>query len=398
MDDMATAHINGKIIAWARRRSGASIDSLATSLLSPGNISAWESGDTFPSESQAIALADRLGIAYPMLFMQIVPPDEKIEVPDLRTVSGNAVVHPSMDFLEVLDDTLARQEWYRNARLDEGVKRLPFVGKFSVKDDPNTVVASMAQELELDTALRATCKNFEEFFRSLVNHAEKSGILVMRSSVVGHSTRRLLKVDEFRGFALVDPTAPIVFVNDNDAKAAQIFTLAHELVHIWIGEGGISDRRPNDKSNSKNTVEIFCDRVAAELLVPAKEFNAYWLSSRNDDHNIREVSQHFRVSTLVVLRRAKDLGRITPATFYAKVDAQYDAYRKKEREKLDKQKQKENKGGNFWASFDLRNSAKFNAAVVDSISRQKTTYTEAAALFGVNLSATVSYLKRVGAK
>lgn len=61
----------------------------------------------------------------------------------------------------------------------------------------------------------------------------------MRTGVLGYSNRDRLDADEFQGFAVSDPFAPIVFINDEDAKAAQIFTLAHELAHIWIGETGI---------------------------------------------------------------------------------------------------------------------------------------------------------------
>jgi len=163
-------------------------------------------------------------------------------------------------------------------------------------------------------------------------------------------------VKEFRGFALIDDTAPVVFINDNDAKAAQVFTLAHELAHIWIGAEGVSDRNPNEKDNSRNITELFCDKVAAEFLVPEKEFAGIWLNSRSVDQNMRSVSQNFKVSSLVALRRAKDLGRITHDVFFANVEEQYEGYKRREREKRAAQnKRDKKKGGNFWASFDLRN-------------------------------------------
>jgi transcriptional regulator with XRE-family HTH domain len=128
MEDMAIAHINGEMIAWARRRAGISIEALATRGISPLEIAAWEKGEDFPNETEAQKLADRLDIGYPMLFMAAVPPDEKINLPDLRTVSGDPVSSPSLDFLKVLNDTAARQEWYCAERMEDDQPPLGFVG------------------------------------------------------------------------------------------------------------------------------------------------------------------------------------------------------------------------------------------------------------------------------
>src|ERR1017187_255160 len=342
---MATARINGGIITWALKRAGATRESIATKTIPAARIAVWQGGEEFPSEGQAEALAVKLGIPYAMLFMPTVPPDEKPDLPDLRTIDGKPLAHPSMDFLEVLDDAVARQEWYRSEALEASRQPLEFVGKFGLSDAPVKVAEDMCETLALNTSARDKCKDFEEFLRTIVASAERAGILVMRSSVVRHITSRPLNVKEFRGFALVDDLAPVVFINDNDAKAAQVFTLAHELAHIWIGAPGISDRKPNEK-DSKNAIELFCDKVAAEVLVPAKEFVGFWSTSRPLDENLRNVSVRFRVSTLVALRRAKDLNQITPTVFFASVTHHYDAYLRREREKKEAQRKKKG-GGNF---------------------------------------------------
>jgi Zn-dependent peptidase ImmA (M78 family) len=192
-----------------------------------------------------------------------------------------------------------------------------FVGRFTVGSDLKKVAADMRGALELSSTDRAECADYEAFIKHLVSRAEGLGILVMRSALVGHDTQRKLDVKEFRGFALSDPLAPVVFINDADAKAAQVFTIAHEMVHIWIGEDGVSDRTPNQKKESTNKIELFCDQVAAELLVPEAEFNKVW-----KDGPVKTAAQstarHFRVSTLVALRRAKDLNRIDFDSFMAR--------------------------------------------------------------------------------
>jgi Zn-dependent peptidase ImmA (M78 family) len=392
--DMAIARINRKMISWALRRSGASLESLVSAKTSLQRLKAWELGTAFPSEGDAKSLADKLGLAYPMLYMQDVPPDEPIKVPDRRTVDGLPLRNPSLDLLEVLDTTKARQEWYRS-ELPEPPEKLAFVGRFALNSPPKAVAADMRATLGITPSERTGANNFDEFLKLLITRAEDHGILVMRSAIVGFATSRVLSVEEFRGFVLLDPFVPVIFINDNDAKAAQIFTFAHELAHIWIGASGISDRKPNRKGDSENRIEILCDMIAAEFLVPEDEFLQFWLPQRTLDRNLAEATGHFRVSSLVILRRARELNRITPEVFFKRVDEQYEAYKRREAEKKKKDEKKKS-GGNFWASFELRNGARFNAAVVSSILRHRTTYAEAGALFGVSPISAGRYLDQLG--
>jgi len=396
LDDMIVAHINGQMLAWARKRAGFEIGRLAKGTVTIEKLTAWENGQENPSQTQAIALAEKLGISYAMLFMPTVPPPDIPVIPDLRTVSGQRLTNPSLDFREVLNDTTARQEWVRDERIDEGVSPLPFVGKFSIEDDPKSVAADMRGALQLTKEDRSQCRDYEEFIKHLVTRAETIGVLVMRSAVVRHATNRPLSVKEFRGFALADAFAPVVFVNDADAKAAQVFTIAHELTHIWIGADGVSDRKPNQKNDSKNAIELFCDKVAAELLVPEAELRNLWRGGTSLE-NSKRMAAHFRVSTLVALRRAKDLELIPFDTFIAQVESEYDRFREIDRKKREKQKKEERQGGNFWASFELRNGKAFNATVTASLRSRRVSFTEAATLMGVTVAAAVRYLRRVGA-
>jgi Zn-dependent peptidase ImmA (M78 family) len=394
---MVVAYINGKMLTWARERAAFEIERLAKGSVTVEKLKAWEAGQDYPTQAQAIRLAEKLGISYAMLFMPGVPPADNPPIPDLRTLSGQQLTSPSLEFRAVLNDTIIRQEWIRDERLERGAKPLSYVGRFALSSDPKAVAADMRHALCLEPEDRMGCPDFEAFIRHLVVRSEAIGVLVMRSAIVGHDTHRRLQVSEFRGFALCDDFAPVVFINDADAKAAQVFTLAHELAHIWIGANGVSDRRPNQKNESANAIELFCDRVAAELLVPEAEFSRAWKPGTTLS-SARTAAAHFRVSTLVALRRARDLGRISFDSFITAVDAEYARFREIDSKKREKQKEQEKRGGNFWASFEIRNGSTLNSAVVDALVNRRATFTEAATLLGVTIGSTIRYLRRVGAQ
>ena len=123
--------------------------------------------------------------------------------------------------------------------------------------------------MQVAEKIRPAADKRETFLQSLINQAEQMGVLVLRSSIVGENTHRPLKVAEFRGFALSDPLAPLIFLNGSAARAAQSFTLMHELAHLWLGESGVSNLEyRQDGAEPSNPVEWFCYRVAAAALAP----------------------------------------------------------------------------------------------------------------------------------
>ena len=160
----------------------------------------------------------------------------------------------------------------------------------------------MRETLAFDLERRQEVGTWEEARRELISHAEDVGVLVMVSGVVGNNTQRKLDPQEFRGFALADDLAPIVFINGTDTKAAQIFTLAHELAHIWLGASAVSDARPEQVAVT-DTVERWCNAVAAELLVPLESIRNDFDSGLNLASELQRLARAYKVSTLVVLRR-----------------------------------------------------------------------------------------------
>jgi Zn-dependent peptidase ImmA (M78 family) len=213
----------------------------------------------------------------------------------------------------------------------------------------------------------------------------------MRNSVVRHDNTRRLGVDEFRGFAISDPYAPFIFVNSRDAKAAQIFTVAHELAHIWLGATGVSNPDPRKRRGDFASLERTCNEIAAEVLVPQDSFLKLWSSDKTTDTNVKQVAAYYRVSSMVALRRANDLGKIGIDEFKKKIAAEYARFRAMEKDELEKE---EERSGNFWNLFAMRNGQRFTDAVANAARREAIPFIYASHLLGVKAATLENYIKR----
>lgn len=347
---MATANINTAMLTWARERSGCSVSDFAHKLMiDEERLLKWESGEQTLTFNQAMQFADKAHVPFGYLFL-LHPPVETLLIPDLRTVEGKPVNRPSAELLDVVKLMLQRQEWYREYLKQQFIEPNPYVGRFSLQDDVKTIVESIRKVLNL--ASHPQRGNSDDYYRDLVNRIESVGILVMRQANLGHFTRPL-RVEEFRGFAITDEYAPIIFVNHADAPGARLFTLIHELCHIWIGQSGISD----GDTHASRREEVLCNAVAAELLVPAEEFKLFWQQDKeNWQDNLPLLENHFRVSSWVLARRALTLGFIQHddySRFIAKLNAAW-----LEREKSEKG------GPTYYKTKKAQISQPFSRAVV----------------------------------
>ena len=373
------AFITPKVAQWARERVGFSRAQLADVLgADPNEIEAWERGQTRPPFGKAQDLAKTLKVPFGFLFLS-EPPPEKTPIPDLRTVVEGRTAKLSPDFLELLNDVLVKHEWYREYLEERKVGPQPFVGKFRIADGIEQVSADLSSFLSVEQSRRASY-TWDEFLRQLSRTAEVQGILVMRSGIVRGNTRRKLSVSEFRGFVISDELAPLVFINGRDSKAAQIFTLVHELVHIWIDRSGISNPDPKEvPDEQKNAIERFCNSVTAEVLVPQRDFLKS-LPAAFNDQTIQKLTAHYRVSSIVILRRAYELGAITRDHFSNLLEREQQ--KQKEREENEKEEPTRG-GGNFYLTLPVRNSHRFTETVLSALQAERVSYREAASLLGV---------------
>lgn len=367
MANEAVAFVTPALVRWARERSGLSYHSIQTKLrVTKEQFDQWETGKSWPAFAKAQELAKFLHVPFGYLFLSGPPPVD-IPLPDFR---GKKIA-PSADFLDLLNDVLLMQDWYRDYAERNGLKRPPFVGKFSI-NGVGKVAENIRETLSLSDTVRRRAYTWSAYLSILSSQAEDSGILVMRSGVVANNPRRGLSVEEFQGFAVSDPVAPILFINGRDFKTAQIFTVAHELAHIWLGKSGISSPDPTDLG-VKNTVESFCNKVAAEVLVPMNEFAEFCPDKLRTD-NLERLARHFWVSTLVILRRAYEAKRLSLSEF-SRLAA----------EERKKQKKLTTSGGDYYRNVFARHGATLTSALLTELRRGNVLYRDAAALLGVRI-------------
>ncbi len=372
------AFISPSVLAWALKRSGLPQDAIAAKLnVDTKQIAAWASeNNSYPSFDKAKGLAKLLHVPFGFFFLKR-PPTAELPLPDFRGFDRS--YRASENLLEHLNDILIKQDWYRDHLKESGTTALIFVGSASTKSSVNDVAADIRLKLGINQFLRQSVSSWSEYLSTLTRHTEKARILVMRSSVVANLTQRKLRVDELQGFVIADPLAPIVFVNSADYRASQIFTLAHELAHIWLGQSALANA--NELDAGGDGVETFCNHVAAEVLVPREEFlNAWRHTSTSADVRVGRLARQFWVSTFVTLRRANELEQITKNDFY----------RIKENEQQRRRNHRAS-GGDYYRNVIARMSARFTRAVLRDVNHGKVPLRDAARLLGMKVPTLVKF-------
>ena len=365
------------IIQWVRNRLNLSVDEFAKKMqVQAQRVIDWESGKTAITMKQAQDMAS-LSLLPLGLFFLNTPPKIDLELPDFRSV-GNAFVTDASPELEAT--ILAMQEkqaWYKDYLLENGESPLPFIGSITTKTAVKEAARKIRDLLFLAEDIFDSVRNWTEYMDVLIHQIEAAGVLFIRNSVVGNNTARKLDTDEFRGFVLVDQYAPLIFINGKDSKNAQIFTLIHEFTHLLLGKSGLVD--VNMISESGNSVEKYCNRVAAEFLVPEDSFrNAFSLVGQNAPEKIiSELAQKFKVSKFVAIARCRELSLLNREVTDS-LWAQENAWLKKQ-----KDKQKENGGGDFFAALKYRVGQLFAQTIISNLLEHKISFSDAYHLLNI---------------
>jgi Zn-dependent peptidase ImmA (M78 family) len=359
--------VSPRMIRWARERSGRPVEELHKF-----PVTAWEAGTSQPTMRQLEEYARATYTPVGFLFLS-EPPHEELPIPDFRTFGDQRVRTPTPDLLDTIYACEQRQEWYREWAQANGAEPVELVGNQGLDTPVEQAAETLGAELGFGLDRRIEFSNWAQAFDGLREHAEAAGVLVMTNGVVGSNTHRRLNPDEFRGFALADDLAPVVFINGADTKAAQVFTLAHELGHISLGESAVS--RPDlAQLDDTNRSERWCNQVAAELLVPVESLRRAYQPDADLTTELERLAKFYKVSTLVILRRLADARLMEGATYRG-------AY-SRELERVLELLGERGSGGSFYNTTPIRVSKRFARALISDTLEGRTSHRDAFRLLG----------------
>jgi Zn-dependent peptidase ImmA (M78 family) len=378
---MIRVQVKPELLRWARARARLNAADLAGRF---PKLADWEGERVQPTLKQleTYARATATPVGY---FFLPEPPNEPLPIPDFRTRGDHALTDPSANLLDTVFLCQQRQGWYREHALATGEASVPFVASATLADPVEQVAQRIRQRLNFDLEARRACPTWQEALRQFIAQTDASGVMVMCSGVVLNNNHRPLDVREFCGFAMADDLAPLVFINGSDSKSAQMFTLAHELAHLWLGQSGLSDAQAAEAAGP--AVEQWCNRVAAEVLAPMDKFRQALRPGEPLAQAVPRLARHFKVSTLVILRRMKDAGVLAGSAFWAAYRAEVDRIAELKRAGS-------SGGGDFYLSQAARVSKRFARALVGSTLEGRTLYRDALRMLGISKVETFHELGR----
>lgn len=364
---MPTVNVNIQpaIISWALSQT--SEEKLGTKLVD--NIKHWLDGTKSPTFNQIEDFSKKSHIPLGYFFLQ-TPPIEQISLLEYRTLDSIQLTNPSRNLIDTIHDMEAVQEWMVNYRKEWNYDTISIVGSLKGITDISVIADTIRKDLGLNIEWYKDCGNPSEAFNKVRGLLEECGIVVMMNGIVGKNTHRALDVNEFRAFAMVNEWAPLIFINGADSAGGRLFSLFHELVHLWIGENDLY----NDTKYSANgikPIEVTCNAVAGALMVPKTVFLEKWNNNTNDDihEKIKELARMFRCSSSVVARRALDNKKIDQNVYNMVIADAIEAYIQTKQEK--------SSGGDYYRVARSKLDGVFVRALCESVNSGRTSFTEA---------------------
>lgn len=376
------AYITPNVLKWARESARMTEETAAAKIpkLTVEKLKEWEDGTSQPTIRQAQILTKAYKRPFALFFLPEVPKDFQ-PLQDFRK-SGSKELTTSSIF--IIREIQQKQAWISDVYSENNEEKLPFVGRFSLNSNPKDVADDILTTLGINPSKYKTDNPIREW----INAAESNGIFVSRTSFI-HSKIKL-DSEELQGFAIADQFAPFVFVNSDDWNAPQLFTLVHELAHIWIAATGISNEIEPEIANGDkfNPIEIFCNEVAANALIPSELILGIDKSVLNNSQDIFKTAKNLGVSSFAFLVRALNLQLVSNSEYEVlkkQAEIDYQAFLKREGEKKAalKLKQKEKPGGpNPYLLRLSKNSRLFTQVVLDALRSGVVQPTQASFLLG----------------
>lgn len=355
---MVQVQVNPDVLMWAVQQSGVPMEQFETWFPA---FPAWLKAEKFPTVAQLESFARKAHVPFGYLVLREVPSLSRPHVQDFRTVGSRAVTGYSRNLLDTIRQMKERQAWLHEYKKAGDYAKVAFVGSLTKSTSKTVFLERMYGTIGLDAGWQEALPTKERAFQQLRDCVEEAGVVLFVNGIVGNDTHRPLDLQEFRGFALADDYAPLIFINGVDATAGKIFTLVHELVHLFLGRDGLDDG-----------TEAFCNEMAASFLVPETRFADAW---RQKPQDFEGLERTFKVSRLVLYRVALTRQYI--------LKKQYDALVKTYEEEMPRRK-RHGGGGDFYKVLPNRIGRSFSRYVFSAVQEGALLYREAYRLLGIH--------------
>jgi Zn-dependent peptidase ImmA (M78 family) len=367
--------IQPEILRWARETAGLSMEDAARAVGLTGKsalerLAKFESGEKEPSAP----LLEKMAKAYrrPLVtfYMKERPlPGDRGQ--DFRTLPGEKLTNPELDAL--IRDIKARQELVHSVLEDEESPPIDFVASVTMDVAAATLAPRLGFMLDEFRKEKTTDDAFDYVRRTL----ESNGVFALLIGNLG-SYHTNIPVEIFRGFAIADKLAPMIVINDQDARAAWSFTAMHELVHLWLGTTGVSGE------DTTAGIEQYCNDVAGEVLLPSAELNVFSgaLSRDRAVEMIDSYAPQWRVSRQMVAYKLYRHGKIAHQTWTEIRQVFHERFLAFKAQQSAKQKESEG-GANYYIVKRHRVGSALLSLMRRALNDGNTTYTKASRVLGV---------------
>lgn len=382
-----SVHVKPEIINWILK--SIQFENIASSAIEL--LRKWQSGEKTPTFNQVEDMSKKTNIPFGYFFLD-KPPVEECSIVEYRTINSAKIAEPSRNLVDTVNLMTGIQEWMVEYVVENGQEELEYVGSATGETQVLSVAEDIRKKLDIQVDWYSDRQNAGESFRFLKRRMGNIHVLVMTSGIVGNNTRRKLNVEEFRAFTLVNKYAPLIFINSCDSDNGKLFSILHELAHVWTGENSFYNAPINADSESRE-VEKFCNAVAAEILVPTESFLEKWKSSYDEIlDKIGKIAKSFRCSRFVVVRKALDHGKISQETYEQIVKELTSQFK----EWQESQKENKGTGGDYYRNLASKIDRNFVMALARSASEGRTQYTEIYRLTNTNRKTFGRLLEEVG--
>lgn len=352
---MASAQlsVSPEVLSWAVERSQKGSEVINSAF---PKFQKWLNGESAPTMAELKKFAKAVYLPAPILLLPN-PLSETMPIQDFRGKTKNT--NPSPNLMDTVHTCLKRQEWYRQFINLSGENPLDFVDSATITENPKEVAGKIARLLKIETPLLKDLPRNDDGTKFVIELFEELGCLVIRNGVVANNTSRPLDVEEFRGFSISDPYAPLIFINGADAKSAQLFSLFHEFAHLLLGDSGISNSEFGDEKEAAN--ERWCNEVASEVLVPSDDVKTHFDSEIELMQSLSLLQARYKVSREVIVRKLFTLSLISPSQFKKALAKLHEEYARMPRSSS-------SSGGNFYNNQPFKLSRSFALAVDQALS------------------------------